>query len=92
MVDTFRRVTGKKAEYASAFTREGLLHYFPQFGVNEGLVREILGMVEYAVEYGYFRNDRDLLWSRQVDPDALTWEQFLRTTAWNGQKQSFAAA
>ncbi len=92
MVDTFRRVTGKKAEYASAFTREGLLHYFPQFGANEGLVREILGMVEYAVEYGYFRNDRDLLWSRQVDPDALTWEQFLRTTAWNGQKQSFAAA
>jgi hypothetical protein len=56
------------------------------------LVREILGMVEYAVEYGYFRNDRDLLWSRQVDPDALTWEQFLRRTAWNGQKQSFAAA
>jgi len=91
MIDTFTRVTGKKAAYASAFTREGLLHYFPHFGDNELLVREILGMVEYAVEYGYFRKDRDLLWSRQVNPDTLTWEQFLRTTGWNGQKQSFAA-
>lgn len=91
MVETFTRVTGKKAAYASAFTREGLLHYFPQFGANELLVREILGMVEYAVEYGYFRKDRDLLWSRRVNPDTLTWEQFLRTTGWDGQKQSFAA-
>jgi len=91
MIATFTRVTGKKAAYASAFTREGLLHYFPHFGANELLVREILGMVEYAVEYGYFRKDRDLLWSRQVNPDTLTWEQFLRTTGWNGQKQSFAA-
>lgn len=91
MVDTFKRVTGKEAAYASAFTREGLLHYFPQFGANEGLVREILGMVEYAAEYGYFRKDRDLFWSRRVDPRALTWEQFLRTTGWAGQKQSFAA-
>jgi uncharacterized protein YbjT (DUF2867 family) len=91
MVETFTRVTGKKAAYASAFTREGLLHYFPQFGANELLVREILGMVEYAVEYGYFRNDRDLLWSRQMNPHALTWEQFVRTTGWDGQKQSFAA-
>jgi hypothetical protein len=91
MVETFTRVTGKKAAYRSAFTREGLLHYFPQFGANELLVREILGMVEYAVEYGYVRKDRDLLWSRQVNPDTLTWEQFLRTTGWDGQKQSFAA-
>jgi uncharacterized protein YbjT (DUF2867 family) len=91
MVETFARVTGKKAAYASAFTREGLLHYFPQFGANEGFVRELLGMVEYAAEYGYFRKDRDLLWSRQVNPHTLTWEQFLRTTGWDGQKQSFAA-
>jgi hypothetical protein len=91
MVETFTRVTGKKAAYRSAFTREGLLHYFPQFGANELLVREILGMVEYAVEYGYVRKDRDLLWSRQMNPDTLTWEQFLRTTGWDGQKQSFAA-
>jgi uncharacterized protein YbjT (DUF2867 family) len=91
MIDTFTRVTGKKAAYGDAFTPEGLLHYFPQFGANELFVRELLGMVEYAVEYGYFRKDRDLLWSRQVNPDALTWEQFLRATRWDGQKQSFAA-
>ena len=89
MVETFMRITGKKAAYSSAFTREGLLHHFPEFGANELLVREILGMVEYAVEYGYFRKERDLLWSRQVDPNSVTWEQFLRTTAWQGQKQSF---
>jgi uncharacterized protein YbjT (DUF2867 family) len=91
MVETFRRVTGKKAAYRSAFTREGFLHYFPAFGANELVVREILGMVEYAVEYGYYRKDRDLLWSRQVDPSSVSWEQFLRTTEWQGQAQSFGA-
>jgi uncharacterized protein YbjT (DUF2867 family) len=89
MVDTFIRVTGKKAAYSSAFTREGLLHHFPEFGANEILVREILGMVEYAVEYEYFRKDRDLLWSRQINPNTLSWEQFLRTTGWTGQKLSY---
>jgi len=89
IVDTFTRVTGKKAAYRSAFTREGLLHHFPAFGVNEELVSEILGMAEYAVEYGYYQNDRDLLWSRQVSPNSFNWEQFLRTTGWQGQAQSF---
>lgn len=89
MVDTFVRVTGKKAVYSSAFRREDFLHYFPEFSPNELLVREILGMVEYAVEYGYFRKDRNLLWSRQINPKSLSWEQFLRTTGWQGQKLSY---
>jgi uncharacterized protein YbjT (DUF2867 family) len=89
MVDTFVRVTGKKAVYSSAFTRENLLYYFPGFSSNELLVREILGMAEYAVEYGYFVKNRDLLWSRQTNPDSLNWEQFLRTTGWQGQKLSY---
>jgi hypothetical protein len=89
MVETFSRVTGKRAEYSSAYTREELLQYFPAFGANEGLVRESLGMVEYAVEYGYFRQDRDLLWSRKINPETLTWEQFLRSTGWQGQGKSF---
>lgn len=89
MVETFSRVTGKKAKYNSAYTREELLHHFPAFGANEGLVRESLGMVEYAVEYGYFRQDRDLLWSRKINPETLNWEQFLRSTGWQGQGKSF---
>lgn len=89
MVDTFMRVTGKKAAYNSAFTEEELLHHLPEFGSNELLVREIIGMVEYAVEYGYFSNNRDLLWSRQINPNSLSWEQFLLTTGWTGQKLSF---
>lgn len=89
MVDAFTQVTGKKAVYSSAFTRKGLLHHFPEFSSNEVLVREILGMVEYAVEYGYFSKDRDLLWSRQINPNMLSWEQFLRTTGWNGEKLSY---
>jgi uncharacterized protein YbjT (DUF2867 family) len=89
MVETFMRVTGKKAAYSSAFTREEMLQHFPQFGANEGFVRESLGMVEYAVEYGYYRKDRDLLWSRRVNPASITWEQFLRTTEWQGQGRSF---
>ncbi len=86
MVDTFVEVTGKKAVYTSAFTREDMLRHFPEFGSNELLVSEILGMVEYAVEYGYFGKDRDLLWSRRVNQGSLNWEQFLRSTGWEGQK------
>jgi uncharacterized protein YbjT (DUF2867 family) len=89
MVDTFVRVTGKKAVYTSAFTREDLLRHFPDFSSNELLVSEILGMVEYAVEYGYFGKDRDLLWSRRINQNSLTWEQFLRSTGWQGQKLSY---
>ena len=89
MVDTFVRITGRKAVYSSAFTRENFLHHFPEFSSNELLVREILGMAEYAVEYGYFSKDRDLLWSRQTNPNSLSWEQFLRTTGWQGQKLSY---
>ncbi|MBB6235870.1 uncharacterized protein YbjT (DUF2867 family) [Pedobacter sp. AK013] len=89
MVDTFVRVTGKKAVYSSAFTREQMLHHFPEFGTNELLVNEILGMAEYAVEYGYFRKDRDLQWSRHLNDKSITWEQFLRRTGWQGEKLVF---
>ncbi len=89
MVEAFERVTGLKAEYRNAFTRGGLLQYFPEFGGNELLVNEILGMVEYAVEYGYFKKERDLEWSRRLNPNALNWEQFLRSTGWRGEKQTF---
>ena len=89
MVDTFIRVTGKKAVYSSAFTREQMLYHFPQFGSNELLVAEILGMAEYAVEYGYFRKDRDWLWSRQINGTGLNWEEFLRSSRWQGEKLSF---
>lgn len=92
MVETFVRVTGRKARYASAYTRQELLQHFPAFGANEWFVRELVGMVEYAVEYGYFAPGRDLAWSRQVDPNALTWEQFLRQGRWQGDLMSFGAA
>jgi uncharacterized protein YbjT (DUF2867 family) len=89
MVSTFARVTGRKAAYSSAYTREGLLHHFPDFAANELLVRELLGMAEYATEYGYYRKERDLLWSRKTNQNSVTWEQFLRMTGWQGQAQSF---
>ncbi len=89
MVETFQRVTGVKAEYRNAFTKDGLLRYFPVFAANELLVQELLGMVEYAVEYGYFGKEHDLAWSRRLNPDALSWEQFLRATGWRGDKRSF---
>ena len=41
------------------------------------------------MEYGYYRKDRVLLWSQQVNPSSLSWEQFVRTTEWKGQTQSF---
>lgn len=91
MVETFMRVTGQKAAYSSAYTREGLLRHFPEFAANELLVRELLGMAEYAVEYGYYRKERDVLWSRRIDPSALTWEAFLRRTGWQGNKLSLGA-
>jgi uncharacterized protein YbjT (DUF2867 family) len=91
MVETFTKVTGIKAAYSSAFAREELLHHFPHFAANEGFVHEAIDMVEYTMEYGYFRKDRDLSWSREVNPAALTWEQFLRVTGWNGRPRSFGA-
>ena len=89
MVDTFIKVTGKKAVYSSAFTQQEFLNHFPEFSSNETLVREIIGMSQYTVEYGYFGKNRDLEWSRQINPNTLTWEKFLRTTNWQGEKQSF---
>jgi hypothetical protein len=89
MVATFTRVTGIKAAYSSAFTREELVRHFPPFATMGGFVDESVGMAEYVVEYGYFRKDRDLTWSRQVNPGTLTWEQFLRTSGWRGQGRSF---
>jgi len=89
MVDAFIKVTGKKAVYSSAFTQEEFLAHFPEFSANETLVQEIIGMSQYAVEYGYFSEGRDLQWSRQINPGALTWEKFLLTTNWKGEKQQF---
>jgi uncharacterized protein YbjT (DUF2867 family) len=89
MVDTFKRVTGIEAEYRNAYSREGLLHYFPDFAANELLVEELIGMVEYSVEYGYFAKDRDLDWSRRLNTASLTWEGLLHATKWRGEKRSF---
>ncbi|WP_431273986.1 NmrA/HSCARG family protein [Variovorax ureilyticus] len=91
MVETFVRVSGQKARYASAYTREELLRHFPAFGANEYLVRELVGMVEYAVEYGYYAPERDVQWSRRIDPHALTWEQFLQRSEWRGELTSYGA-
>lgn len=91
MVETFQRVTGIEAEYRDAYGREGLLRYFPEFAANEPLVDELVGMVEYAAEYGYFAGDRDLGWSRRLDPATLSWEQFLVTTKWRGERWPFGA-
>ena len=91
MVEAFQRVTGVKAEYRNAYTRGGLLQYFPQFAENQLLVEELLGMVSHAVEHGYFDASLDLDWSRKVNPDMLDWEGFLRRTGWRGQQMSFGA-
>lgn len=92
MVETFVRVTGQRARYASAYTRDELLQHFPSFAGNEPLIRELVGMVEYAVEYGYFAPGRDLGLSRTIDPHALTWEQFLRRSQWQGDLQSYGSS
>ncbi len=89
MVDTFQRVTGVKAEYRSAFKRTELLKYFPGFAANKLLVDELIGMVEFAVEYGYFGKQHDLEWSRNLNPQTLSWEQFLKSTGWRGDKTQF---
>ena len=89
MVESFQRVTGIKAEYRSAFKREELLRYFPSFSANELLVDELIGMVEFAVEYGYFGEKLDLEWSRRLNPETLSWEQFLESTDWRGNRKQF---
>lgn len=90
IVETFSRVTGKKAVYRSAFTRDELLHHFPAFTGNDGVVDEINGMTEYAVRYGYYTKGRDLGWSRKINHDTLSWQQFLLQTGWQGEGYSFS--
>lgn len=89
MVETFQRVTGIEAEYRNAYSRENLLRYFPDFANNGPLVDELIGMVEYSVEYGYFSGDSDLEWSRRLNPASLNWEQFLLATQWRGERHPF---
>ncbi|WP_222121417.1 hypothetical protein [Corynebacterium glyciniphilum] len=48
-------------------------------------------MAEYAVEFGYYREDRDLQWSRGLGTGPLSWEQFLRATDWRGGRMSFGS-
>lgn len=72
MVRTFQDITGIRAKYVNTFTRAGLLDYFPAFAKDELLVRELLRMVGYAVEYGYFQPECDLSWYHRLHPDALT--------------------
>jgi hypothetical protein len=59
------------------------------FAASAPFVRETVGMVEYAVEYGYYAPERDLTWSRKIDPPALTWEQFLKRSNWQGEPLTF---
>jgi hypothetical protein len=92
IVDTFVRVTGRRAHYALAYTREGLLRHLPTFGADEWLVSQLVGMVTYAVEYGYYAPERDLAGSRRNDPNALIWEGFLRRSGWRGGPTGFGAA
>lgn len=89
MVDAFQRVTGIETEYRSAFRRDELLRYYPGFGANELVVDELIGMVEFAVEYGYFGADDDVEWSRRLNPATLSWEQFLRSSGWRGGERNF---
>ena len=89
IVDTFIKVTGKKAVYSSAYTRDQFLYHFPEFSSNETLVEEIIGMAQYAVEYGYFAENRDVQWIKKINPKSLSWEQFLIRTGWKGLKQSY---
>jgi len=91
MAATFERVTGIRTGYKPAYTRESLVRTFPALGANEHLVRELIDMAEYAVEYGYYAEGRDLGWSRQVDPQALTWEQFLIRYNWRGVQTTFGS-
>ncbi|EFR41896.1 NmrA family protein [Selenomonas sp. oral taxon 137 str. F0430] len=89
VVDAFVEVTGKQAIYSSAYTRDELLSHFPDFAANKPLVEELCGMTRYAVEYGYYQKTRDLSWYRKINPHALRWKDFLRTTGWQGEKISF---
>jgi uncharacterized protein YbjT (DUF2867 family) len=91
MIETFQRVTGVEAEYRDAYSRENLLQHFPDFAANEPLVDELVGMVQYAVEDGYFRADRDLDLSRRLNPASPTWEHFLLESKWRGEKRPFGA-
>jgi hypothetical protein len=60
MVETFQRVTGKKAAYRSAYTRDELLRYFPALSAPTSCsCARSSGWWSMRV-YGYFQPHRDL--------------------------------
>ncbi|WZH38972.1 MAG: NmrA/HSCARG family protein [Microbacterium enclense] len=89
MVEAFSRVTGRRAEYRSAYSRDELTTWFPELDEQPLVADEVHGMAHYAVEHGYFAPERDLTWNRSIDPGVLSWQQFLRTSGWRGDRVSF---
>lgn len=57
-------------------------------GVCRKTIKSILAPREDKA--GYFGKERHLGWSRRIDPKALDWEQFLRTTGWRGEQRLFS--
>ena len=46
---------------------------------------------EGSTQVAYYRPERDLAWSRRIDPTVFTWEQFLRHSGWRGEAVPFGA-
>jgi len=68
-----------------------LLRHFPSFAADDHLARGLIGMMEYAVEYGNYAPEGDLTWSRKIDPLALAWERCLNGSNWQGDLLSYGA-
>lgn len=84
MVQTFTRLTGRDAAYVPAYSYKDLAENYPHF--DHEFIEETMEMVQYAVEYGHFRGDRDLEWSRHMNPGVLTWKKFLKKPNGKGPK------
>jgi len=70
IVADFTKVTGIPATFKTASPEE--------FGENSGIY-------EFAEKYGYYRKDRELQYSRRINPKVRTWQQFLKDTQWRGE-------
>ncbi|SDZ86617.1 NmrA-like family protein [Arachidicoccus rhizosphaerae] len=89
IVNDFNLITGQNAVYSSAYSKQELLHHFPDMSQQPELVQEILDMTHFVVKHGYYRKQRDIEWSQNLNPERLTWKGFIKQTKWQGEKKVY---
>ena len=56
------------------------------WGLPESMAQWQWDMYQYTINLGYYAPEHDLLLSRTLNPDSMTWKGFLQSTAFDGSQ------